>query len=100
MITYGYTTKIPRRGRRLMPLTWLIIFLLLGAAAGWFAELIMGGAGFWLLGYIVVGIIGSLIGGWLFTMLGFAAVGLIGSIIAAVVGAVVLIAIVRALRRA
>jgi uncharacterized membrane protein YeaQ/YmgE (transglycosylase-associated protein family) len=83
-----------------MTLTGLIIFLAIGAIAGWLAGLIMKGGGFGLLGDIVVGVIGSLIGGWLFGLFGIIAVGLIGSIIAAVVGAVILIAIVRALKRA
>jgi uncharacterized membrane protein YeaQ/YmgE (transglycosylase-associated protein family) len=102
-ITILSDTK-PRRFRagdcRVTPLIWLIIFLLIGAVAGWFAELITEGGGFVLLGDIVVGIIGSLIGGWLFAMLGIAAVGRIGSIIAAVVGVIVIIAVVRAVNRA
>jgi len=53
-----------------MTLADLIIFLLIGAVAGWLAGLIMKGGGFGLLGDIVVGVIGSLIGGWLFSLLG------------------------------
>ena len=83
-----------------MTLTGLIIFLLIGAVAGWLAGLIMKGGGFGLLGNIVIGVIGSLIGGWLFGLFGIAVYGLIGSIIAAVVGAIVLIFIVRLVRRA
>src|SRR5271163_1781671 len=83
-----------------MTLIGLIIFLLIGAIAGWLAGVIMKGGGFGLLGDIVVGVIGSLIGGWLFGLFGIVAVGLIGSIIAAVVGAIILIAIVRAIKRA
>jgi uncharacterized membrane protein YeaQ/YmgE (transglycosylase-associated protein family) len=49
-----------------MTLIGLIIFLLIGAVAGWLAGLTMKGGGVGLLGDIVVGIIGSLIGGWLF----------------------------------
>jgi uncharacterized membrane protein YeaQ/YmgE (transglycosylase-associated protein family) len=83
-----------------MTLTDLIIFLLIGAVAGWLAGLIMKGGGYGLVGDIVVGVIGSLIGGWLFGLLGIAVGGLIGSIIAAVVGAIILIYIVRLIRRA
>ena len=83
-----------------MTLTGLIIFLLIGAVAGWLAGLIMKGGSFGLVGNIVVGVIGSLIGGWLFSLLGIAVYGLIGSIIAAVVGAIVLIYIVRLIRHA
>jgi uncharacterized membrane protein YeaQ/YmgE (transglycosylase-associated protein family) len=48
-----------------MTLTGLIIFLLIGAVAGWLAGQIMRGGGLGLLGNIVVGVIGALIGGWL-----------------------------------
>jgi len=82
-----------------MTLTGIIIFLVIGAIAGWLAGVIMKGGGFGLFGDIVVGVIGSLIGGWLFSLLGIAAGGLIGSIIAAVVGAIILIAIVRLIKR-
>ena len=83
-----------------MIITAIIIFLLIGAVAGWLAGLIMKGGGFGLVGDIVVGVIGSFIGGWLFSLLGIAAGGLIGAIIAAVVGAIILIAILRLIKRA
>jgi uncharacterized membrane protein YeaQ/YmgE (transglycosylase-associated protein family) len=83
-----------------MDITDLIIFLVIGAVAGWLAGVIMKGGGFGLVGDIIVGVIGSLLGGWLFGLLGIAAGGLIGSIIAAVVGAIILIAIVRLIKRA
>ena len=83
-----------------MTITGIIIFLLIGAVAGWLAGLIMKGGGFGLVGDIVVGVIGSFIGGWLFSLLGIAAGGLIGAIIAAVVGAIILIAILRLIKRA
>lgn len=74
---------------------WLII----GGVAGWLAGLIMKGSGFGVLGNIVVGIVGGIIGGFLFGLLGLGANNLIGSIITAVIGAVVLLAIVNAVRR-
>jgi uncharacterized membrane protein YeaQ/YmgE (transglycosylase-associated protein family) len=83
-----------------MTLTGLIIFLVIGAVAGWLAGVIMKGGGYGLVGDIIVGVIGSLIGGWLFGLFGIAAGGLIGSIIAAVVGAIILIAILRLIKRA
>ena len=83
-----------------MAITDLIIFLVIGAVAGWLAGVIMKGSGYGLVGDIIVGVIGSLIGGWLFGLLGIAAGGLIGSIIAAVVGAIILIAILRLIKRA
>jgi uncharacterized membrane protein YeaQ/YmgE (transglycosylase-associated protein family) len=78
----------------------LIIFLVLGAVAGWLAGLIMKGRGFGLLGNIIVGIIGAVLGGYLFGALGLAAGGLIGSLITAVIGAVVLLFLISLIKKA
>jgi len=78
----------------------IIIFLLIGAIAGWLAGQIMSGGGFGLIGDIVVGIIGAFIGGWLFGALGIGFGGLIGAIICATVGAIILIAVLRMIKRA
>ena len=84
-----------------MDATSLIIFLLIGAVAGWLAGLIMRGGGFGLLGNILVGIIGAFLGGFLFNALGVSIGGeLIGSLITAVVGAVVLLFIVGLIKKA
>jgi uncharacterized membrane protein YeaQ/YmgE (transglycosylase-associated protein family) len=74
-----------------MDLTSLLIFLAIGAVAGWLAGLIMKGGGFGLLGDIIVGIIGAIVGGFVFGMLGISFNGLHGSIIRATGGAVVLL---------
>ena len=78
----------------------IIIFLLIGAIAGWLAGQIMSGGGFGLIGDIVGGIIGAFIGGWLFGALGIGFGGLIGAIICATVGAIILIAVLRMIKRA
>ena len=78
----------------------LIMFLVIGAVAGWLAGLIMKGRGFGLLGNIIVGIIGAVLGGFLFGALGLAAGGLIGSLITAVVGAVVLLFLISLIKKA
>ena len=78
----------------IMDLTSLLIFLALGALAGWLAGLIMKGGGFGLVVNIIVGIVGAVIGGWVFSFFGFESAGLIGSIITAVVGAVILLAVI------
>ena len=83
-----------------MDLIGLLIFLLIGAVAGWLAGLIMKGGGFGIPGNIVVGIIGAVIGGFVFSIAGIAAGGLIGSIVTATVGAVLLLAAVRIIRKA
>jgi uncharacterized membrane protein YeaQ/YmgE (transglycosylase-associated protein family) len=62
----------------------LIIFLLVGAIAGWLAGQIVRGYGFGLIGNIVVGIVGAFIAGWLFPRLGVALpFGTIGEILSA-----------------
>ena len=43
----------------------LIIWLVIGAVAGWLAGLIVTGFGFGLVGNIVVGIVGAFVAGWL-----------------------------------
>ena len=48
----------------------LIIFLVIGALAGWLAGTLMKGRGFGLLGNIFVGIVGAVIGGFMFDLLG------------------------------
>ena len=78
----------------------LIWFLLIGLIAGWLAGVVMKGGGYGIVGDMIVGVIGALLGGWLFSLVGISAGGLIGSIIVAFIGACVLIAILRAIRRA
>jgi uncharacterized membrane protein YeaQ/YmgE (transglycosylase-associated protein family) len=78
----------------------LLIFLLIGALAGWLAGIVVRGGGFGLIGDIVVGVIGSFIGGWLFGLLHIArGSGFLGSVIGAFVGAVVLLLVLRLVRR-
>lgn len=83
-----------------MTITGLIIFLALGAFAGWLAGLIMKGRGFGVIVNIVVGIVGAVVGGYLFSFFGIAMGGLIGSIITATVGAVVLLGIIGLFKKA
>jgi len=84
-------------------LTNIIVWIIIGGLAGWIASMIMGrdnqmGA----LANIVVGIIGAFIGGFLMNLLG--AQGTTGfnvwSLLVAILGAVVLLAIVGAIQRA
>lgn len=77
----------------------ILVWLISGIIAGWLTGLVVRGRGFGLLGDLVIGLVGGLIGGWLFGQLGIAAVSWIGEIIAAVVGGVILVAIIRAIRR-
>jgi len=78
----------------------LIIFLLIGAVAGWLAGQILRGYGFGLIGNIVVGIVGAFIAGWLFPRLGIALpFGTIGEILSAAIGAVILLVIIGLCRK-
>lgn len=79
-----------------------LLFIVLGGIAGWLASIIMHtNARQGVLLNIVVGIIGAFLGGLLFNM--FGARGVTGfnlwSLVVSIVGAVVLLAIVRAVRR-
>ncbi|AZR82255.1 transglycosylase [Thiomicrospira sp. XS5] len=82
-----------------MELGALIVFLLIGAVAGWLAGLVMKGGGFGLLGNMVIGIIGAFVGGFLFGLVGISAGGLIGSIITATIGAIVLLFVIGVLKK-
>jgi uncharacterized membrane protein YeaQ/YmgE (transglycosylase-associated protein family) len=78
----------------------LILWLIIGAVAGWLAGKIVEGSGFGLIVDIIVGIVGALIGGWLTGVLGLdIGGGLISSIIVAVVGAVILLLVLRLIKR-
>ena len=77
-----------------MDLMSLLVFLLIGAVAGWLA----GRFGFF--GNMVIGVTGAFIGGFVFNLLGIAAVGFIGSVIMATVGALLLLYIGSVIRRA
>ena len=82
-----------------MDLTSVLVFLIIGAIAGWLAGIVMKGGGFGLLGDIVVGIVGAFVGGWLFGVLGIFAGGLLGAIITAFVGACVLLFVIRLIKK-
>jgi uncharacterized membrane protein YeaQ/YmgE (transglycosylase-associated protein family) len=78
----------------------IIIWLIVGAIAGWLAGMVVRGGGFGLIGDIIVGIIGALIAGWLLPQIGIViGGGIIGSIINAFIGAVILLIILRLIKR-
>ena len=87
-----------------MDLTSIVVWILLGAVAGWIAGQLMKGRGFGTIGNIVVGIIGSFIGGWLAGKLGISGAQTGGfslaSIITAVAGAAVLLFVIGLLKKA
>jgi uncharacterized membrane protein YeaQ/YmgE (transglycosylase-associated protein family) len=76
----------------------LIVTLIIGGVIGWLASLLMKTeAQMGLIANIVVGIIGAALGSWVAGALGIVAVGSVGAWIVSVFGAVVLLAILKAL---
>ena len=79
----------------------IIAWIIVGAIAGWLAGLIVKGAGFGLLGNIVIGIIGAVVAGWLLPQLGVRlGSGWIGEIANAAIGGIVVLVILSLIRRA
>ncbi|SFJ29076.1 GlsB/YeaQ/YmgE family stress response membrane protein [Aerobium aerolatum] len=79
----------------------LIVFILIGAIAGWLAGVLVKGFGFGVIGNIVVGIVGAFIAGWLFPALGISlGSGIVAAIIHATIGAVILLVIIRLVKSA
>ena len=79
----------------------IIAALVIGAIAGWLAGLLVRGAGFGLIGNIVIGIIGALVAGWLLPQLGVSlGSGTVRDIVNATIGAVVVLVILSLVRRA
>ena len=80
--------------------TAIVIWLVVGAIAGWLASIIVKGGGLGLIGDIIVGLIGAVIGGSLMSALGISiGDGLVPVIIDAVIGAVILLRVDRLVRR-
>ena len=79
----------------------LLVFLIVGAIAGWLAGQFVKGGGYGLIGDIVVGIVGAYIAGFLFPRLGFVlGAGIVGDIISAAIGAIILLVVIRLIKRA
>jgi uncharacterized membrane protein YeaQ/YmgE (transglycosylase-associated protein family) len=78
-----------------------IIWIIVGAIAGWLAGMVVKGGGFGLIGDIVVGIVGAVIAGWLLPYLGIAlGTGFVAAVIDAFIGAVILLVIIKLIKRA
>lgn len=83
-----------------MPAEALMIWLLIGAVAGFLAGLVVKGYGFGLLGNIVVGIVGAVLAGALLPRLGlYPGTDLLGQILSATLGAVGLLVLIGFVRR-
>ena len=80
---------------------FLLYILIVGLVAGWATGKIMKGSGYGPLVDILLGILGAFIGSRLLGLFGiYTSGGLIPSILVAILGAVVLVVIVRLIRRA
>jgi uncharacterized membrane protein YeaQ/YmgE (transglycosylase-associated protein family) len=87
-----------------MTLVDIILWIVLGGLAGWLATLVMGqDASVGLVGNIVLGIVGAFVGGLIFSLLPGVedpeGVNIV-QLIVAVIGAIVVLFIVRLVRRA
>ena len=74
------------------PLSWIIVGLIAGAAAGF---LVPGRERFGCIGTTLIGIVGGFIGGWIWTnLLGMdEATGFLGALFVAIIGAVIVLLI-------
>ncbi len=77
----------------------LLLFLLIGLAAGWLAGHLVKRRGSGWVEDMIIGVIGALIGGFLFRLLGVDTGGLLGSLISATIGAVILLFLLRYIRK-
>ncbi len=76
----------------------VIVTLIIGAVVGWLASLLMKtNSQMGSIANIVVGIIGAGLGHWLAGALGIVAAGSVGAWIISIIGAVILLAILKAL---
>jgi uncharacterized membrane protein YeaQ/YmgE (transglycosylase-associated protein family) len=76
-----------------------IVFIIVGAIAGFLASKVLTGKGMGLIWDIVVGIIGGFVGGWLAGLVGITASSLLMQGLIAFVGAVILLVIFRAVTK-
>jgi len=73
----------------------LIVFIIVGAIAGFLAGKVVTGRGLGLIWDIVVGIVGAFLGGWLAGLVGIGVTSLLALAIVAFIGAVILLALFR-----
>ena len=78
----------------------VVILAAFGAIVGWIASLLIRGTGLGLFKDILLGILGSIVGGWLFQTLGLSiGGGIIGAFVPPLVGAVLVLLVVKLIRR-
>ena len=77
----------------------IIWSLIIGGIAGWLAGQFMKGSGYGIWINILLGLVGGFVGSLVFGLIGLDATNTIGRIICATVGAVLVIALARAVRK-
>jgi uncharacterized membrane protein YeaQ/YmgE (transglycosylase-associated protein family) len=78
----------------------LVIMIVVGAIVGWLASLIVGGSGYGFWGDVLIGIGGSILASFLFPLLGVeTGTSILTAFIPAVIGAAILLLIIRLVRR-
>ncbi len=82
-----------------MDFTALLLFLLIGLAAGWIACGLVRRGGLGMLGNLVVGVVGALIGGHILKFFDISVGGVFGSLFTAILGAVILLFLIRLIKR-
>ena len=82
-----------------MDLKNFLIFIAIGALAGWISGLITKGQGFGVLGNIIVGIVGAFLGAFIFNLLGISAHNLLGQLIFAVLGSLLFLWLLRFIKK-
>ena len=83
-----------------MSLLSILIWIVVGAVAGWLAGLVMRGGGFGLVGNVLVGIIGAVVAGFLLPKIGIVIGGnIIAQILNAFIGAVLVLFVIGLIRR-
>jgi uncharacterized membrane protein YeaQ/YmgE (transglycosylase-associated protein family) len=76
----------------------LVVILLVGLIAGWLAGVLIRGSGFGLVGDVIIGWVGAFIGDWLLPRLNVhLGTGIIAMIVNALIGAVLLLLVIRVL---
>lgn len=78
-------------------MTGFIVWIIVGAIAGFLASKVLTGRGMGLIWDIVVGILGGFLGGWLAGLAGIATTNIVMEVVIAFVGAAILLVVFRAL---
>lgn len=76
----------------------LLVILIVGILAGWLAGKVVRGAGFGIIGDLLIGIVGAFIGSWLLPRIGIhLGTGAVSAFVNATIGAILLLLVVRLL---